>query len=203
MTDGDRDASDDRATAKREPPRSRLRQLLDEHPEIRSRLGRAVAALLGTGLVAFAAFGAFLIWHIVRRGRLIRERLNPPRIVRLPEFPAQGNRSSIMKVKASFRPHERLKDPKDFRRAFDRRRSESDSVLVIYGVENSLAHSRLGISVARKKVRAASSRNRLKRLVREAFRLSKAELPFGIDLVVIPRTQNSSALSIRNSLVES
>jgi ribonuclease P protein component len=107
-----------------------------------------------------------------------------------------------MKVKASFRPHERLKDPKDFRRAFDRRRSESDSVLVIYGVENSLAHSRLGISVARKKVRAASSRNRLKRLVREAFRLSKAELPSGIDLVVIPRTQNSSALSIRNSLVE-
>jgi hypothetical protein len=66
-----------------------LRQLLDEHPEIRSRLGRAVAALLGTGLVAFAAFGALLIWHIVRRGRLIRERLSPPRIVRLPEFPAQ------------------------------------------------------------------------------------------------------------------
>jgi ribonuclease P protein component len=107
-----------------------------------------------------------------------------------------------MKVKATFRPHERLKDPKDFRRAFERRRSESDQVLVVYGVENSLAHSRLGISVARKKVRAASSRNRLKRLVREAFRLSKAEIPSGIDLVVIPRVQNASAEAIQRSLVE-
>ena len=82
-----------------------------------------------------------------------------------------------MNAKASFRPHERLRDPRDFRRAFERRRSESDLVLVVYGVENGLAHARLGISVARKKVRAASSRNRLKRLVREAFRLNKAEPP--------------------------
>ena len=77
-----------RATAG-EPPRSRLRQLLDERPDARPRLGRAVAVLLGTGLFALAAFGALLIWHIVRRGRLIRERLSPPRIVRLPEFRAQ------------------------------------------------------------------------------------------------------------------
>ena len=107
-----------------------------------------------------------------------------------------------MTLKATFRPHERLKDPTDFRRAFERRRSESDPVLVVYGVENGLAHARLGISVARKKVRAASSRNRLKRLVREAFRLSKSELPAGIDLVVIPRMQNPTAAAIRHSLVD-
>ena len=39
-----------------------------------------------------------------------------------------------MKINASFRPHERLKDPVDFRRAFDRRRSSADDVLVIYAV---------------------------------------------------------------------
>ena len=108
-----------------------------------------------------------------------------------------------MNIKATFRPHERLKDPRDFRRAFERRRSESDSVLVVYGVENGLVHARLGISVARKKVRAASSRNRLKRRVREAFRLSKSDLPAGVDLVVIPRMQNPTADAIRHSLVAS
>jgi ribonuclease P protein component len=107
-----------------------------------------------------------------------------------------------MTPKSTFRPHERLKDPRDFRRAYERRRSESDQVLVVYGVENSLPHSRLGISVARKKVRAASSRNRLKRLVREAFRLSKADLPSGIDLVVIPRVQNATRDAVQKSLVE-
>jgi hypothetical protein len=67
--------------------RSQLSRILEERPEARSRLGRAVSALLGTLLVAVAAFGGLLIWHIVRRGRLIRERLNAPRIVRLPDTP--------------------------------------------------------------------------------------------------------------------
>ena len=55
-----------------EPRRSRLRQILDEQPQARSRLGHAVAVLLGTSLVALAAIGALVIWHLVRRGRLIR-----------------------------------------------------------------------------------------------------------------------------------
>src|SRR5262249_53758665 len=106
-----------------------------------------------------------------------------------------------MNIKATFRPHERLKDPQDFRRAFERRRSDSDPVLVVYGVENGLDPPRLGISVSRKKVKSAYSRNRLKRLVREAFRLSKAELPRGVDLVVIPRRQIVRLATVRCSLV--
>jgi len=106
-----------------------------------------------------------------------------------------------MNVKATFRPHERLKDPQDFRRVFERRRSESDDVLVVYGVENHREHPRLGISVSRKKVRSAHTRNRLKRVIREAFRLSKAELPSGIDLVIIPRRENVTLAAVRRSLI--
>jgi ribonuclease P protein component len=101
---------------------------------------------------------------------------------------------------ATFRPHERIKDPRDFRRAFERKRSASDAILVVHGVENGRDHPRLGISIGRKKVRSAVARNRIKRIVREAFRLSKAELPVGVDLVVVPRTGALSFALVRLAL---
>lgn len=88
---------------------------------------------------------------------------------------------------ARFRPHERIVDPGVFRRAFDRKKSASDGSMIVYGVENGLAHPRLGISASRRKIRKAHDRNRVKRLLREAFRLGKAELPEGVDLIVVPR----------------
>jgi ribonuclease P protein component len=93
-----------------------------------------------------------------------------------------------------------MKNPAEFRRAFEGRRSVSDEVLIVYGVENGREYPRLGISVSRKKVRDAHARNRLKRLVREAFRLSKSELPPGIDLVVLPRAANVRYAAVRRSL---
>jgi ribonuclease P protein component len=99
-----------------------------------------------------------------------------------------------------FRQHERIKDPESFRRAFQRRRGESDAILSVFAVENGRDHPRLGISVSRKKVRSAADRNRLKRLIREAFRLSKAELPTGLDLVVVPRAAAPGLAEVRRSL---
>jgi ribonuclease P protein component len=106
-----------------------------------------------------------------------------------------------MATKATFRPEERIKAPADFRRVFERRRSVSDAFLIIYGVENGRGYARLGISVARKKVRRATARNRIKRLIREAFRLNKAELPCGLDLVVMPRGGRLTFDTVNRSLV--
>ena len=48
-------------------------------------------------------------------------------------------------------------------------------------------NSRLGIVVAKKKVRRAHERNRIKRLARESFRLHQAQFNADIDIVVMPK----------------
>jgi ribonuclease P protein component len=92
-----------------------------------------------------------------------------------------------------FRPAEHLRSPRDFKRVYDRRRSVSDGWLIVYGCENGLPHLRLGLSVSRK-VGNAVRRNRLRRLYREAFRLSRHGMPTGLDLVLIPRRQEEPKL---------
>src|SRR6267142_5399990 len=86
----------------------------------------------------------------------------------------------------AFRPAEHLRRPADFRRVYDRRRSVSEGWIIVYACENGLPHLRLGLSVSRK-VGQATHRNRLRRLYREAFRLTRHEMPIGLDLVLIPR----------------
>ncbi len=85
-----------------------------------------------------------------------------------------------------FLPAYHVRRGADFQRAYRRRCTASDGRLLVFGCPNGLAYPRLGLSVSRK-VGKAVVRNRWKRLLREAFRLSRQQLPVGIDLVVIPR----------------
>lgn len=66
-----------------EPRRSQLRRILDETPRARRRIGRAVVSLGMTTLAAIVILGLLLIWHLIRRARLIRERLDSPKETRL------------------------------------------------------------------------------------------------------------------------
>ena len=93
----------------------------------------------------------------------------------------------------AFRPAEHLRRPADFRRVYDRRRSVSDSWLIVYACENGLPHLRLGLSVSRKNG-PATHRNRMRRLYREAFRLTRHEMPPGLDLVLVPRKPDEPTL---------
>jgi ribonuclease P protein component len=99
-----------------------------------------------------------------------------------------------------FLPAEHLRRPSDFQRVYQRRRSVSDQWIIVYGCENGLPHLRLGLSVSRK-FGGAVQRNRLRRLYREAFRLTKHELPAGLDLVIIPRTKDEPTLADLKSTI--
>ena len=94
----------------------------------------------------------------------------------------------------AFRPAEHLRRPSDFRRVYDRRRSVSDSWLILYACENGLPYLRLGLSVSRKFGKAVE-RNRLRRLYREAFRLTRGQMPVGLDLILIPRRNDEPSLT--------
>jgi hypothetical protein len=83
MTDRDPQASPSSVEPGAKPRQSQLGRILAERPEARPRLSRAVSSLIGTWLVAFAALGILLIWHLRRRAQLIRDRLSPPRKVSL------------------------------------------------------------------------------------------------------------------------
>jgi ribonuclease P protein component len=95
----------------------------------------------------------------------------------------------------------RLRRGADFQRGFQRGRSAANRFLVLYGCPNQLPQSRLGLSVSRK-VGSSVVRNRWKRLLREAFRLSRVELPQGLDLITIPRCPEPPPLEeLRAALV--
>lgn len=95
-----------------------------------------------------------------------------------------------MTTRFTFPQTHRLKTPAQFKAVYDRKRSVSDGVLVLYAKENELPHSRVGLSVSRK-VGNAVVRNRYKRLFREAFRLLQHELPTGLDFILIPRSSDA------------
>jgi ribonuclease P protein component len=100
-----------------------------------------------------------------------------------------------------FRPEHCVRKQADFDRAYAARLFAADGVLIVNAAENGLSHARLGLSIG-KIVGKAVVRNRWKRLIREAFRLSRSDLPIGFDFVVRPQKAAVAEFEpVRKSLV--
>lgn len=96
-----------------------------------------------------------------------------------------------------------LKKNVQFRIVYKRGKSFSNRLLVLYVYKNNLNCNRVGISVS-KKVGGSIVRNRVKRLIRESFRLNDVGLKNGFDLIFIARTtaKDKSYVNIESSLLD-
>jgi ribonuclease P protein component len=85
-----------------------------------------------------------------------------------------------------FRPCHRLHSGGDFDRVYRNGRRAGDGLFAVNALQNQLGYARLGMSVSYRTVGNAVCRNRIRRLIREVFRLSHATLP-ALDFVVTSR----------------
>jgi ribonuclease P protein component len=85
-----------------------------------------------------------------------------------------------------------LPDAAAFSRVFRGADKSRDEYFTVLSRANGLDCARLGLAISKKHCRAASGRNRLKRIVRESFRRHQPELG-GVDLVVLGQPDTSRA----------
>lgn len=100
-----------------------------------------------------------------------------------------------MSARYRFPRTHRLLRPAEFQTVFDStafKVGEQHFLLLVR--PNGLDRPRLGLVIAKKKVRLAVERNRLKRTIRDSFRLHQAELP-AVDVIFMARNDLGSLLS--------
>lgn len=78
----------------------------------------------------------------------------------------------------------RLRNNSDFQKIYKQAKRFAGPYLLLLTKENTLSYPRLGMSIAKKRVKTAVARNRIKRVVRESFRTHVSKLP-QIDIIVI------------------
>lgn len=88
-----------------------------------------------------------------------------------------------------FTRHQRLLSPADYKRVFSKPLKSSDALFTVLARPRPPGDGtpRLGLAIAKKQLRRAVDRNRVKRLVREYFRLNVPS-DCGLDFVVLTRT---------------
>ena len=89
----------------------------------------------------------------------------------------------------------RIKNSREFASIYNRRIRAADGHLLVWAAPNVLHRTRFGVSVSRK-LGPSVRRSALKRLLREAFRLSQHELPSDLDLILIPQRSTAATAEL-------
>ena len=104
------------------------------------------------------------------------------------------NRDVMTPLRFTFGSDDRLKGRSAFAEVHAARTRFESGPLLVYAIPNQVEHLRLGLSIGRRCGNAVR-RNRLKRLVRETFRLHRADWPGGYDLMVVIRPHEELAIT--------
>jgi ribonuclease P protein component len=81
---------------------------------------------------------------------------------------------------------------REFRSVYVRGKSSAGVYLVVHVKPNRLPRIRLGLTVSRK-LGGAVQRNRVRRRMREAYRLNEGKFRPGLDIVLVARTRAAKA----------
>lgn len=92
---------------------------------------------------------------------------------------------------AAFSKTQRLLKPADFKRVFEQRQSAHNAHFGVYAANNEIGQPRVGLVVSKKVSKKAVIRNRIKRQIRENFRLQQDMLG-AIDFVVVAKAPLSA-----------
>lgn len=82
--------------------------------------------------------------------------------------------------------NESLRNNRDFRKVYDKGKSFANKYLVMFYTKNNLNYNRVGFSIS-KKLGKAVVRNKVKRRMKESYRLNSHRFKKGYDIVFLAR----------------
>ncbi len=86
----------------------------------------------------------------------------------------------------------KVRSNREYRKIYDHGTSKANKLLVLFIKENGLGYNRVGFTVT-KKVGKAVVRNRVRRLMKEAYRQHELKNPTGYDLIFLSRVNCKDA----------